>query len=333
MGGKGGAVSTNNPLVAMQTIQAEQAKAANEQTAARLKYGVGEIQGMFEGTPAGATPLDLSSLPSSDPTGASQDPNAGMEAAWAASQGVPDFQSAAPGQGSLPNGYSWRGLPSTGGLPSWGIFDPWGNMVTDATSMSDLKNAVIMVGGTPGDTSVGGFQPSFYNDYSNAITGYLLPQEDQQYQDARSALTYSLARAGQLKSGVAGMDIGKLAQQDILNQANIQSQADQQTGALRTTIAQDEQNALNQLYATEDPTVAANTAQNMVANADLQKPILNPVGALFNTASVGVGNAISGFTNPYAYINDAATGMGASTTSGTGQTASGQTGSGVPGTA
>jgi hypothetical protein len=333
MGGKGGAVSTNNPLVAMQSIQAQQAKAANEQTAARLKYGVGEIQGEFEGVPAGSTPLNLSSLPTSNPTGASEDPNAGLEAQWAASQGVPDYQSNAPGGGSLPNGYSWRGLPNTGGLPSWGIFDPSGAMVTDATSMADLRNAKIMIGGAPGDTSQGGFQPSFYNNYRNAITGYLLPQEDQQYQDARSGLNYSLARAGQLRSGVAGMDIGKLAQQDILNQANIQSQADQQTGALRTTIAQDEQNALNQLYATEDPTVAANTAQNMVANADLQKPILSPMSGLFNTIGVGVGNAMSGFTNPYAYINNAAGGMGSTMTPGGAQTASGQTGSGVPGSA
>ena len=326
----GGAKSTNNPLVAMQQISSLYSQAANEQTQARLKYGDGEIQGMFEGTPKGATQLDLSSIPDANPTGASSDPNAGLEQQWATSQGT-SYTPPAAGGGSLPGGYTWKGLSSTGGAPSWGIYDPSGKLVTDATSTKDLKSAKIYTGGDPTQKQ-GGFQPSFYNDYRSSILNYYLPQEDEQYQNARSNLNYSLARAGQLRSGVAGMDVGKLANQDIINQGNIQSQADTQTGALRTTIQQDEQSALNQLYATEDPTVAANTAENMVANADLIKPLLNPATGLFNTISVGVGNAISGFTNPYAYINPGAGGMGYTTTAGAGATPSGQAGgSGVAG--
>ena len=137
-----------------------------------------------------------------------------------------------------------------------------------------------------------------------------MPQEGQQYNTARSSLSYSLARAGQLNSSVAGMDVGNLANQDAINRAQIASGADTQTAALRSTVQQDEQTALNQLYSTEDPSVAANTAQNMVANANLTKPLLNPSSALFNPITVGVGNALSGFTNPTAYINPSAGGVG-----------------------
>ena len=68
MGGKGGGggVSTNDQIVAMQQQQAAQAKAANEQRTARLGYGKNLIQGLFEGTPSGATPLDLSSITTSN---------------------------------------------------------------------------------------------------------------------------------------------------------------------------------------------------------------------------------------------------------------------------
>jgi hypothetical protein len=66
----------------------------------------------------------------------------------------------------------------------------------------------------------------------------------------------------------------------------------------------------------------------MVANADLTKPILSPLSGLFNNISVGVGNALTGFMNPYAYINTGAQGMGMGTTPGSGQVAGGSTSSG-----
>jgi len=54
--------------------------------------------------------------------------------------------------------------------------------------------------------------------------------------------------------------------------------------------------------------VAANTALNSIQNAQLQVPALNPAGAMFAPITAGVGNAISGFMNPYAYVNPTASG-------------------------
>jgi hypothetical protein len=291
MGGKGasGGQSTNDQIVAMQQQQAAQAKAANDQRTARLNYGSNLIQNLFEGTPTGATQLDLSSITPANLAKGVQNPIS-----------------------SLGNGYSWGMLPDTGGAQAYGIYDPQGNLVTSANSIADLAASKINVGGDP-NSKTGGFTDDFYNNYRNSIMNYYLPQEGKQYADARSSLAYSLARAGQLESSTATKDIADLSNQDQINRAQIASGADTQTGALRSTIQQDEQSALNQLYSTEDPSVAANTAGNMVASAQLTKPLLNPAGALFSPITVGVGNALSGFVNPTAYINPNASAAATST--------------------
>jgi hypothetical protein len=333
VGGKGakGAVDTNGQIVAMQQQQAAQATQANQERNARLNYGTQNIKNIFEGTPTGSTPLDFSSITqgnakSEDPTALAQQ-NAALQ--WGYAHGSPasaiagvQAQMVGPKQ-SLPSGYSWGQLPDDGsGTPQYGLYDASGNLVNSG-STSDLAATQVYAGGAPG-TSNSPFGPDFYNKYTQSILDYYMPQEGQQYNTARSSLSYSLARAGQLNSSVAGMDIGNLANQDAINRAQIASGADTQTAGLRSTIQNDEQTALNQLYSTEDPSVAANTAQNMVANANLTKPLLNPAGALFAPITVGVGNALSGFTNPMAYINPSAGGVGSTGAA----TPSGATGTG-----
>ena len=328
MGGKGakGAQSSNDAIVAMQQQQAAQATQANQERTARLNYGKQNIQNVFEGTLTGAQPLDFSSITQANAPKTTQTAMPAVMSQWLAQNpgaSAPDMNNYT--RASLAGGYSWGQLPDDGsGTPQYGLFDSSNNLV-NAGSISDLAASKVYAGGTAAGganaadtakaTMDSAFGDTFYNNYRQSIMDYYTPQEDQQYADARSSLAASLARAGQLDSSTATMDIAKLSKQDQINQANIASNADTQTGALRTTVAQDEQSALNQLYSTEDPSVAANTAQNMVANAQLSKPLLNPAGALFAPITAGVGNALTGFLNPTAYINPSATGA-ASTSSG-----------------
>jgi hypothetical protein len=328
VGGKGakGGVSTNDQVVAMQQQQAAQATQANQERNARLNYGKQAIQNTFEGPQTGATPLDLSGITQANAPAAGGSPQITAALNWGYSHpSDPNTmaQLQAMQQGAktpLSGGYSWGALADDGsGAPQYGLYDPSGSLVNSG-SISDLAASKVYTGGTPG-TSTSPFGPDFYNKYNQSILDYYLPQEGQQYNTARSSLSYSLARAGQLNSSVAGMDVANLSNQDAINRAQIASGADTQTAGLRSTIQQDEQSALNQLYSTEDPSVAANTAQNMVANASLTKPLLNPAQALFTPITVGVGNALSGFTNPVAYINPSAGGVGstgAATSSGSG---------------
>jgi hypothetical protein len=286
MGGKGGgSTATNDQMVQMQMQQAAQTQMANAQRNARLTTGAQQINEMFQGRPAGAQQLNLAALPP------------GYMMSYAGDDGS--------------------------GVPKVGLFQN-GQLVTVANTVDDLQKQAPYVGGDPSKIE-GGFGPDFYNTYTKAQLDYALPQETDQYNQARTNLTYQLARAGTLDSSIAGYDKGRLANQDAINRAQIASQADTQTGNLRNQIQQEQETALNQLYSTEDPSVAANTAQGMVANANLTKPILNPVGPMFSAITAGVGNAMSGFMNPYAYVNpNQPTGVGSTPggQSGTGQVVS-----------
>jgi hypothetical protein len=297
--------------------QAAEAKQANLERNARLQAGTKSINALFQGS--GGTPdkLDLSSL--ANTTGPAYDPFKANGTMW----DEPSKSWIKDPSAQLGNGYSWGAIPpDANGKAQFAIFGPDGYKIATGDTPADLAKQSIYTGTSSGGST--GFDNAFYDKYRQSQLDYYLPQESEQYSGARTNLDYSLARAGQLNSSVAGMDVAKLAKQDALNQAQIGSQADTSTGQLRTQIQQEQQSALNQLYSTEDPSVAANTAENMVANAQLTKPILNPAGALFAPIIVGVGNALQGFTNPYAYINPTA-GMSAAggTTSGVGATSSG----------
>ena len=137
------------------------------------------------------------------------------------------------------------------------------------------------------------FDDAFYNKYSDANLNYSLPQLEDQYGTAKTGLTYDLARAGTLRSTMAGYAQGDLLKQNGVNEAAIRAKADTDTAALRQIIASQQNQAYNQLYATEDPTVAANTAATSVAGAQLSQPNLQPLNAVFTPVAIGLGTALS----------------------------------------
>lgn len=136
------------------------------------------------------------------------------------------------------------------------------------------------------------FGDPFYNKYTKAAVDYSMPQLDTQYQTAKDNLTYDLARAGTLRSTAAGYAQGLMENQNAVNRAGILAKADTDTAALRQSIASQQQQAYNQLYQTEDPSVAANTAATAVGSAQLTQPNLQPLGELFKPIAIGLGSAI-----------------------------------------
>jgi hypothetical protein len=137
------------------------------------------------------------------------------------------------------------------------------------------------------------FGDPFYDKYRKAELDYTMPQLQTQYDTAKNNMTYDLARAGTLRSSAAGYAQKLLESQNAVNEAGIRAKADTDTAALRDSIASQKNQALNQLYQTEDPTVAATTAANSVANAQLQQPNTGALGDLFKPIAIGLGSALA----------------------------------------
>ena len=133
----------------------------------------------------------------------------------------------------------------------------------------------------------GGFDDAFYNKYKGAELDYSLPQLQDQFKKQKDQSTYDLARAGTLRSKGAGDVAADLEKQRIANESSIRTKADTDVATLRSGIQGQEQSALNQLYATEDPSVAANTATGMVQQGQLSQPNLQPLGELFKPLVIG----------------------------------------------
>lgn len=167
-----------------------------------------------------------------------------------------------------------------------------------ATDKENLRQARLNQGKSAIDTLFGpqNFGDAFYNKYNKAELDYTQPQLADQYAAAKQNMTYDLARAGTLRSTAAGYAQSLLEKQNALNQAGLAAKADTDTAALRQSIASQQQQAYNQLYATEDPTVAANTAATSVGNAQLTQPNLTPLADAFKPVAIGLGTAM---TAPY----------------------------------
>ena len=145
----------------------------------------------------------------------------------------------------------------------------------------------------------GNFNDAFYNKYNQAQLDYYQPQVDTQYSQAKAKLTTDLARSGMLNSSTAGYDQGLLSNEYNANTAGVNANADTSTGALRQSILGEKTSALNQLYSTEDPTLAADTATGMVQQGQLTRPNLAPLGQLFAPIAVGAGGFATGALDNY----------------------------------
>lgn len=145
----------------------------------------------------------------------------------------------------------------------------------------------------------GGFDDPFYNKYKQAELDYTLPQLQDQYAKQKEQTTYDLARAGTLRSTAAGKAQANLELQKAVNEAALRTKADSDTAALRQGIQGEQQAAYNQLYATEDPAVAANSATASINAAQLATPNLNPLGDLFKPLVIGSLGALSNVVGNY----------------------------------
>jgi hypothetical protein len=248
--------------------------------------------GQPEGTYASGVPKDYTAVQAVRPTAAGAvQPGASSASFGAANRG------AAAGSGRGYSGGSGAPAPVAGaggaaGAKTWALKGPDGKLYFqgdpfDVTTSTDTGKRT------------GGFDDAFYNAYNQKVLDYYNPQEARQYDVAQRDLRYKLANAGTLQSSMAADTQGDLGYQDALNKADIVANANKQTGELRNQIQSNKETLINQLYATEDPTLTANLAQSSVNATRLQNPTLTPAAALFTPAVVGGASALSGLASPY----------------------------------
>jgi len=143
-------------------------------------------------------------------------------------------------------------------------------------------------------SSTGGFDDNFYDERSQSYVDFAAPQLQDQYKDASAALTAALSRSGQLSSSLAG-DRGKKLQKDFATQRqSIADRGREYASSARRTINDSRSEAVSMLNASADPDAAVSQALNSASAARDAVPAFDPLGAVFQNATAGLGGYMQG---------------------------------------
>jgi hypothetical protein len=316
--------SASREMINMQKQEAAAARAKEAARQQRINQGLANIKAMFEGGKSTTTQTGNYDWSKFSPKTSGEQVSglpAGYTAVWTGSdtvtpQGTPVKKTSTspkyvgghgaeqPSTGYQSNQYAGKGGTGHKTINSFGEFakainpnsgQGWLIRAPDGTYYKAGQNIA-----TSQDVETGsyeGFGDKFYNKFKQGILDYYMPQVSDQYSDAKKELTYRLARAGTLRSSAAAEEVADLAKQNTLNEGKIRSQADTAAADLRNRVASEKSKAESQLYATENPEVAANQATAAIRNITAEKPDLTPLGEIFTLASIGGANYLKGAMN------------------------------------
>jgi hypothetical protein len=144
------------------------------------------------------------------------------------------------------------------------------------------------------------FNDDYFAKQGQSYNDYYLPQVEDQYQDARKKLTFSLARTGGLNSTSGAEQLGKLGEEYTKQRGLIGEQALAEQQRQRGVMEGNRSNVVNQLYSSANPEAAAAAAS---ANATqlTAPPAYSALGDLFGkfaaTGADYINSAKKGYTN------------------------------------
>lgn len=152
------------------------------------------------------------------------------------------------------------------------------------------RQARIKAGVAGIDKQFGQFDDGFYKGRQNAYSAFAAPQLNDQYKQNKDQLAYSLARSG-LTNSSEGIRQGGVVQRDYaLGQQQIADQGITEAQKARQAVEDNRNSLINQLQATADPTLAANSALRE-AGVLAMKPGFSPIGNLFQNTTAMLGAA------------------------------------------
>jgi hypothetical protein len=316
-----GSQASNSQAEQFQEQQAAQAQQKEQLRQQHLNQGMDAINRVFDGSPVMGTKTEAYDWSQFNPTAMTPavDPitgqttmtqGAGVPAGYSAVQ-VP--KKAAPGAAA---GDTWtfggqtfaRPAPTSTGPDAFSMGGGDGTSGADTTWA--LKNNATGETTQQGDPlsitstydtgkKTGGFDDAYYEKYRQDYLNLYQPDEARQYNEAQRDLGYNLARSGLTRSSAAADKQGELSYNDQLQTAKIVGDASNAENDLRTTVQNEKQSVINQLYSTEDPTLAANLAQSGASAINLRTPTMTPGAQLFGPALTAVASGVANYASPY----------------------------------
>lgn len=179
---------------------------------------------------------------------------------------------------------------------SMGIINAFVAQQQEADRQSRIRQGMSRI-----DGAFRGFDDNYYNNYATATNEFNMPQQEEQYKDAKSELAYRLARAGTLNSSMAATNTADLAKQNARGRAQVLAQGDQAAANLKSRVAAEKQGLMQQLYSSSDPDMAANSALTSAKGVGQDQPSFSPLGQMFNVATIGAANFMNGYNTSKSY--------------------------------
>lgn len=138
----------------------------------------------------------------------------------------------------------------------------------------------------------GGFDDSFYNKRATAYNEFALPQLQDQYEDQRKALTYALARGGNLGSSLSAAKKAALDKDYALQQQNVYDTGQDYANKARADVAAQKQNMVSLLQASADPDAVANLAQSQAQSLS-SMPSFSPLSPVISNVAGSLGTYLA----------------------------------------
>lgn len=180
----------------------------------------------------------------------------------------------------------WSGTPSPGTSPQ--VAKPHVQANVDGT-WQDLPDQLYS-----GQTieHQGGYDDAYYNKRATAYTDFALPQLQDQYTDQNKALTYALARGGNLGSSLAASKKGVLDKDYALQQQAVYDTGQDYANKARADVASSKQNLVSLLQASADPEATANLAQSQASTLSAM-PAFSPLSPVISNVAGSLGTYLS----------------------------------------
>jgi hypothetical protein len=138
----------------------------------------------------------------------------------------------------------------------------------------------------------GGFDDSVFNKRAQAYQDFAMPQVEQQYADQQKALTYALARGGNLQSSLASNKTAELDKDYGLQRQAVIDKGQDYVNQGKVDLANQKASAVSMLQATADPDAAYNVAAQSAQQLSTM-PSFQPLDPVVKNVAAGLGTYLT----------------------------------------